>query len=160
MMRKGVSPVVATVLLIAIAVISAVAVWYWVAPLTSAQATPSTAQYAFVVTNTYKNSAGNCTTMDLKNSGGTTIPGFTVFEIRSISGGALTWRYVNLTVTNSSYATMPAPLTSGTTLNFNISSMNGSYNVTGPGVSVGSYLLRALGGPSGISGFTDVYFTC
>jgi len=160
MMRKGVSPVVATVLLIAIAVISAVAVWYWVAPLTSAQATPSAAQYAFVATNVYKNSAGNCTAIDLKNSGGTTIAGFTVFEIRPISGGTSTGRYVNLTVTNSSYATMSAPLSSGTTLNFNISNVNGSYNATGPGVSVGSYLLRAVGGPSGISGFTDVYFTC
>jgi hypothetical protein len=67
---------------------------------------------------------------------------------------------VNLTVTNSSYSTMSAPLSSGTTLNFNISNVNGSYNATGPGVSVGSYLLRAVGGPSGISGFTDVYFTC
>ena len=160
MMRKGVSPVVATVLLIAIAVISAVAVWYWVAPLTSAQATPSTAQYAFVVTSTYKNSVGNCTAMDVKNSGGTTIQGFTVFEVRPISGGTSTWRYVNLTVTNASYATISAPLSSGATLKFNISNLNGSCNETGAGISVGSYLLRALGGPSGISGFTDVYFTC
>jgi len=145
-MRKGVSPVVATVLLIAIAVISAVAVWYWVAPLTSPAATPSTTQYGFVVTGTYK-SAGNCATLDIKNSGGTTIPLNTTFEIFNINGTSVS-KYVQVNVTT---------LTSGTTLNFNV--------ITAPGtmsnIPVGSYLLRAskLWGTSNI-GFTDVYFTC
>ena len=147
-MRKGVSPVVATVLLIAIAVISAVAVWYWVAPLTSAQATPSTSQYGFVVTSAYKNSTtGNCTTLDIKNSGGVSIPINTAFEARAING-TNSGKYVNITTA----------LTSGSTSNYNIAS-----NATGAlsgGISVGSYFLRVVGGSSGVTGFTDVYFTC
>ena len=146
-MKKGVSPVVATVLLIAIAVISAVAVWYWVAPLTSAQATPSTAQYAFVVTSAYKNSTiGNCTTMDVKNSGGITITGPVAFDIRTLTGGSMN-RTVNVTA-----------LTSGTTSNYNISSSQ--TNTISNGIPVGSYMLRVLASTSGITGFTDVYFTC
>jgi len=42
MNMKGVSPVVATVLLIAIAVIAAVGVWYWVGAYTSKPATTGT----------------------------------------------------------------------------------------------------------------------
>jgi flagellin-like protein len=146
MMRKGVSPVVATVLLIAIAVISAVAVWYWVSPLTSPAATPSTTQYGFVVTGTYKTS-GNCTTLDIKNSGGTTIPYNTTFEIFNITGPSA-GKYVQVNVTT---------LTSGTTLNFNV--INSTLGMSN--IPVGSYLLRAtkLWGGSNI-GFTDVYFTC
>jgi flagellin-like protein len=149
-MRKGVSPVVATVLLIAIAVISAVAVWYWVSPLTSPSATPSTTSYGFVVTGVYKNvTTGNCTSVDIKNSGGTTIPTNTLFEIFNITGTS-TGKYVGLSSTS---------LTSGTTANFNITS-SATANTTG-NIPVGSYLLRAskLWGTSNI-GFTDVYFTC
>jgi len=145
-MRKGVSPVVATVLLIAIAVISAVAVWYWVAPLTSAQATPSTSQYAFVVTSTYKPS-GNCTALDIKNSGGVTMPLNTTLEIFNING-TTTLKHVVVNVST---------LTSGTTLNFPILTLPS----TATNVPVGSYLLRAsTKSGASISGFTDVYFTC
>ena len=145
-MRKGVSPVVATVLLIAIAVISAVAVWYWVSPLTSPSATPSTTQYGFVVTGTYK-PAGNCTSLDLKNSGGTTMPYNTTFEIFNITGLS-TGKYVQVNVAN---------LTSGTTLNFNV--INSTLGMSN--IPVGSYLLRAtkLWGSNNI-GFVDTYFTC
>jgi len=147
-MRKGVSPVVATVLLIAIAVISAVAVWYWVAPLTSPPATPSTSQYAIVVLSTYKNSTtGNCTTMDIKNSGGLPIPATTTFEIRW-SNGTSTTKYVNIT----------SQLISGTTTNFNIA--NNATGALGTGVPLGSYFLRAYAGAGGITGYSDAPFTC
>jgi len=147
-MRKGVSPVVATVLLIAIAVISAVAVWYWVAPLTSPAATPSTTQYGFVVTGTYK-SAGNCVTLDIKNSGGTTIPVNTTFEIFNITGLS-TSKYVMINV---------SALTSGSTSNYYITN-NATLGAVS-NISVGSYLLRAtkLWGSNNI-GFVDAYFTC
>jgi len=145
-MKKGVSPVVATVLLIAIAVISAVAVWYWVSPLTSPAATPSTTQYGFVVTGTYK-PAGSCTSIDIKNSGGTTIPINTAFEIFNINGTSA-GKYVWVNYTS---------ITSGSTVNFNITlSTNATTNIP-----VGSYLLRASKLWSGSNiGFTDVYFTC
>ena len=145
-MRKGVSPVVATVLLIAIAVISAVAVWYWVSPLAGPQATPSTTQYGFVVTSTYK-SAGNCTSLDIKNSGGMAIP-LTTFEVRWTNGTSA-----------SKYVTVPS-LSTGTTSNFNISTPAGTITSAGGGIAVGSYFLRPLNGSAGTSGFTDVYFTC
>ncbi len=149
MMRKGVSPVVATVLLIAIAVISAVAVWYWVAPLTSPQAAPSTVQYGVSYNNIYKTSTGNCTTIDIRNSGGLSIPANTAFQILPIAGGNATGRYVNITTT----------LTSGSTSNFVIGLINGS-NSTPPGLAVGSYLLRVYASPSGLTGYTDAPFTC
>jgi flagellin-like protein len=150
MMRKGVSPVVATVLLIAIAVISAVAVWYWVAPLTSAQATPSTSQYGFVVTNAYKNvsNSSGCGALDIKNSGGVTIPNNTTFEVFTISG-TTTSKYV---VVNST------ALTPGTTLNLFISNLPTPNNTL---IAIGSYMLRAsVKSGASISGFSDVYFTC
>jgi flagellin-like protein len=151
MMRKGVSPVVATVLLIAIAVISAVAVWYWVAPLTSAQATPSTSQYGFVVTAVYKNSSGsNCSTVDIKNSGGTSIPALTTFEVRLISGSSA-----------GKYVSINSTLAPGATSNYNVTSnLSGTMLGNLPNMTLGSYLLRAYSGASGITGFTDVYFTC
>jgi len=68
-MRKGVSPVVAIVLLIAIAVISAVAVWSWVAPLTGKPPTGSTTQYIVSVKHCYPE--GN--TIDLRNDAALTI---------------------------------------------------------------------------------------
>ncbi len=48
-MRKGISPVVAVVLLIAIAVIAAVAVWFWVGPLTQKPAITTASQNQLVV---------------------------------------------------------------------------------------------------------------
>jgi len=77
-MRKGVSPVVAIVLLIAIAVISAVAVWSWVSPLTSKPATGSTAQYSAIVWRCYPDP----NTLDIKNTGGLaiTLANFTVIN--------------------------------------------------------------------------------
>jgi len=68
-MRKGVSPVVAIVLLIAIAVISAVAVWTWVGPLTSKPPMGSTTQYSLTVLKCYPGTQN----IDVKNTGGTRI---------------------------------------------------------------------------------------
>ncbi|MFW5902626.1 MAG: archaellin/type IV pilin N-terminal domain-containing protein [archaeon] len=48
-MRKGISPVIAVVLLIAISVIAAVGVWYWVAGLADKPAGADYTQTAFSV---------------------------------------------------------------------------------------------------------------
>ncbi len=48
-MKKGISPVIAVVLLIAIAVIAAVGVWYWAAGLADKPPGAETAQTAFTV---------------------------------------------------------------------------------------------------------------
>lgn len=50
-MKKGISPVIAVVLLIAIAVIAAVGVWYWVGGLATKPAGLDQAQQAFTIEN-------------------------------------------------------------------------------------------------------------
>ena len=129
-MRKGVSPVVAIVLLIAIAVISAVAVWTWVGPLTSKPPMGSTTQYSLQIIRCYPGTPG---AIDIKNTGGVIVPS-TVFALISMSDGStLSATGATLGVapglTNSSVAVSPS-LTSGS-----------------------SYLLRA-------TGFPDIPFTC
>lgn len=154
-MRKGVSPVVATVLLIAIAVIAAVAVWYWVSPMTGSQPTPATSQYGYAVTSKYMNTSSNgCWSIDLKNSGGLSIPANTIFEIRLESNGSLSGKYLNISVA----------LAPGQTKLFNLTNSTGYTHVAATNanaVGLGTYLLRASTASAGsISGFSDVYFTC
>ena len=67
---KGISPVVAVVLLIAIAVIAAVAVWYWVSPLTGKPATASTTQIGLSVEQCIVDGVGNTTQIRIRNNGG------------------------------------------------------------------------------------------
>jgi len=81
-MRKGVSPVVAIVLLIAIAVISAVAVWTWVGPLTSKPPMGSTTQYSLTVLRCYAGTA----VIEVKNTGGTRISGVNFTLINKSDG--------------------------------------------------------------------------
>ncbi len=50
-MRKGISPVIATVLLIAISIISAIGVWYWAAQLVDKPTGVETEGQVFTVTN-------------------------------------------------------------------------------------------------------------
>jgi flagellin-like protein len=76
-MRKGISPVVAVVLLIAIAVIAAVAVWYWVSPMTGKPATADTTQKSVSITRCF--STGQY--LEIRNTGGMTIPTSTNFAI-------------------------------------------------------------------------------
>jgi len=94
-MRKGVSPVVAIVLLIAIAVISAVAVWTWVGPLTSKPPMGSTTQYALQVIKCYPSTS----TIDIKNTGGTKISAQAFSLISKVDGAVL-----NPTVTSQTLA--------------------------------------------------------
>jgi len=94
-MRKGVSPVVAIVLLIAIAVISAVAVWTWVGPLTSKPPMGSTTQYSMQVVRCYSSTS----TIDIKNTGGTKISAQAFSLISKVDGAQL-----NATVTSQTLA--------------------------------------------------------
>ena len=150
-MRKGVSPVVATVLLIAIAVISAVAVWYWVAPLTSAQPTPATTESGYTIGTVYKNTSSTCVSVDITNNGGVVIPASMLFEIRYQGTGLTTGRYLNMTLGGA--------LNPGATVNYNISA--GTSALALGNVSLGTYIVRpsAYSGTT-ISGFGEQYFTC
>ncbi len=129
-MRKGVSPVVAIVLLIAIAVISAVAVWTWVGPLTSKPPMGSTTQYALQVIECYP---GTPTTIDIKNTGGVKISAQSFALISMADGNTLNGSVISQTLppgeVNSSVTIVPS-LSSGV-----------------------SYALRA-------QNFPDIQFTC
>jgi flagellin-like protein len=129
-MTKGVSPVVAIVLLIAIAVISAVAVWSWIGPLTSKPPTGSTTQYSLAVLKCYPTTNA----IDLQNTGGVKISGQS-FALIDKSSGA------ELTATGIPGQT----LTPGQTN----SSVTVAYDIT----AGSSYALRA-------QNFPDVEFTC
>jgi len=130
-MRKGVSPVVAIVLLIAIAVISAVAVWSWVSPLTSKPPMGSTTQYAISVLNCY----ASTNTIDIKNSGGVKISAQSWSLTDSATGSTL-----NATALNGAQTLLPGEVNS---------SVGVYYDVT----SGSSYSLRA-------TNFPDFKFTC
>ena len=58
-MKRGISPIVAVVLLIAIAVIAAVGLYFWVGSLTGKQATPNTPK--MITANVICNQTGNST---------------------------------------------------------------------------------------------------
>ena len=84
-MRKGVSPVVAIVLLIAIAVIAAVAVWFWVSPLTGRPATAATTQKTVSIENCWVTSTG--ASLLMRNSGGLTIESTDSFDVYEFDTG-------------------------------------------------------------------------
>ncbi len=132
-MRKGVSPVVAIVLLIAIAVISAVAVWTWVGPLTAKPALGSTTFYNFQISRCNPTYSPTTSALDFKNGGGANLP-TTTFSLISQADGS--------TLTSTSFTTtLPAGMTnSSLTVNYNLSS----------GIA---YSLRA-------SGIPDITFVC
>jgi flagellin-like protein len=70
--KKGISPIVAVVLLIAIAVIAAVGLYFWVTTFTSQPATPATPH---VITASCIGAGSNKNgTLFISNSGTTTIP--------------------------------------------------------------------------------------
>jgi len=134
-MRKGVSPVVAIVLLIAIAVISAVAVWSWVSPLTSKPPTGSTTQYSVSVLRCYPDGASNVNSIDIKNTGGVKISAQNFALIDTSNGATLTSAGLNSTQTlapGETNSTVPVV-----------------YDIT----AGSSYALRA-------ANFPDIRFTC
>ena len=73
-MKFGISPVVATVLLIAITVTASITTWYWLASYTLKPALTETIYKVFTVVSVYKNSSKTgCNALDIKNAGGTTV---------------------------------------------------------------------------------------
>jgi len=73
-MKFGISPVVATVLLIAITVTASITTWYWLVSYTLKPALTETIYKVFTVVGVYKNSSKNgCNALDIKNAGGTTV---------------------------------------------------------------------------------------
>ena len=157
-MKKGVSPVVATVLLIAIAVISAVAVWYWVAPMTGQQATPETAQKSYTLVDIYPNSSINgCNAIDVKNTGGITLSNV-YFEIRDYQTG----RQAGVNGTNPPlvyvYLNMTGNLLPGDINYYNLSTAGNITNKSS--IPLGTYILKPINIGTSITGLTSLTFTC
>ena len=85
-MKSGVSPIIATVLLIAIAVITSVAVWYWVSPFSAKPGLSETGK-GYAVVSVYRNSSGNgCTALDVQNKGTSSITNLLMY-IRDYNTG-------------------------------------------------------------------------
>lgn len=85
-MKSGVSPVIATVLLIAIAVISSVIVWYWIAPFSAKPGLSETGK-GYAVVSVYRNSSSNgCTALDIQNKGTSSITNILMY-IRDYNTG-------------------------------------------------------------------------
>ena len=96
---KGVSPVVATVLLIALAVIASVTAWFWISPYTTKPALAETSFRGFTVVGVYKNSSNDgCNAFTIKNTGGQTITN-ALFYVKDL----VTGRPVGSNGTNPSY---------------------------------------------------------
>ncbi len=96
---KGISPVVATALLIALAVIASVTAWFWVSSYTVKPALAETTLGGYVITGVYKNlSKDGCTGLDVKNTGGRVINNV-AFYLRDY----LTGRAVGSNGTDSAY---------------------------------------------------------
>jgi flagellin-like protein len=160
-MQKGVSPVVATVLLIMMAVMGAVAVWYWASSYTTTKpSTSDTTQKGYVVVDVYRNgTATNCIAVDIKNTGGLPLNN-TVFEVRDY----LTGRPAGINGTDpptQAYVNITSEITAGSTGHFDISMAGNTTNVTS--VPFGTYLLRVstrTPSTTQITGFNDRIFTC
>jgi FlaG/FlaF family flagellin (archaellin) len=121
---KGVSPVVAIVMLIAISVIATVSVWFWINPMTGKPATADTTQKTVSVEQCY----AQTNALRLRNSGGYAITN-QLFEVYMSSTGNPIG--VNVTVDS---------LNPGESDMFNASGLT-------PGIQ---YFLRATGYPDSV----------
>ena len=130
MNMKGVSPVVATVLLIAIAVIAAVGVWYWVGAYTSKPATTGTDMKVIQISGCVSGANPSVLVRNLGSSPITTSVNFSVYNSALTQVGSI-----------MVYATLNSLTTTNSTI-FNTSALTtGSYKGTS-------------------AGFQDVVFTC
>jgi hypothetical protein len=75
-------------------VIAAVAVWYWVSPMTGKPATADTTQKSVSVSRCYS----TYTAIDIRNTGGVTIPVDTDFAIYYGDNGTTAYSYVEFNV--------------------------------------------------------------
>ena len=91
-MKKGVSPVVSVVLLIAIAVVAAAAVWFWVAPMmTSTQTSDVVGKYQVTITSCRPSSTAGNVVVSVRNIGTSTTPAsageVVVYNIQGVKQG-------------------------------------------------------------------------
>jgi len=138
------------------AVIASVMVGYWFTPLTNnlpngtyTYGGGTTTQYTPTILMAYRNSTyDGCMSMDIRNSGGTTIPSDVIFDIEKI----------DLTFTGT-HVVVRSELGPGETGNFDIVSLPFDSSAKSS-IPIGDYLLRL----SPLNGYNitspDIYFTC
>ena len=127
--------------------------------MTGRQAMPETSQKGYMVSDTYLNvSNSTCNGVDLRNTGGQTIPSGTIFEIRDYSTG----KQAGINGTNPiipAYINMTYDLTVGNQNFYNISQLNNASNRTS--IPFGAYLLRpSVTYSSSVTGLADQLLTC
>jgi len=161
-MQKGVSPVVAVTVLIMMAVLASVAVWYWVSAYTTKPPGPDTTQKGYVVVDVYRNASNTgCNAVDVKNTGGLPLNNI-VFEVRDYASGRPAGANgTDASATTQAFVNITSEIASGFTMVENISFPGNFTNRTS--VPFGTYLLRVSArSPSTtqITGLTDQLFTC
>ena len=119
-MRKGISPIVAVVLLIAIAVIAAVGLYFWVGGLATKQPTPSTPGTITAI----------CTG-DTANDNGQLL-------VTNIGANSLTDLALTVTGTSAGNSCANVPTTSGSTAVCIASGMDGGESGTVYGATTGA----------------------
>jgi hypothetical protein len=138
------------------AVIASVMAWYWFMPLTNTPPSGTyndgggtATQYAPTILMSYRNSTHDgCMSMDIRNSGGTTILSDTIFDIYTIGGVFL-----------GSHVVVRSELNPGETGNFDIVSSPFNSDAKSS-VPIGSYFLRlSLFNAQNVTS-SDIYFTC
>ena len=143
-------------IIVAVLAVLAVGAFQWFSPLTFGSPTDNygygggtTTQYAPTILMSYRNSTHDgCMSMDIRNSGGMTIPSDVIFEIKTI-GGTATGKYV----------VIRSELRSGESGNFDIVSSPFDSSAKSS-IPLGSYLLRISLLSSSGSDTSDAYFTC
>jgi len=128
-MRKGISPVVAVVLLIAIAVIAAVGVWYWVGEFTDQPNTDTDIQ-TFVLTQCGPGTNG--TYVFVQNSGDAALTANIAFYSsgNQTPAGYIGFEEINVAVSDGGFIPMVDAATAGT----NITLSSGNYKLLSAGV--------------------------
>ena len=154
---KGISPVIATTLLIAIAVVGGVTAWYWVASYTAKPPLSEVTYRAFIVSHVYTNSTNNgCNALDIQNVGVDPLNNI-VFEIREPTSG----KQVGFNGTDSNvsaYVNVSVELAARNTYKYNISMLGNASDVIS--VPRGTYLLRVSAHSPVKLGLTDHLFVC
>ena len=143
-------------IIVAVLAVLAVGAFQWFSPLTFGSPTDNygygggtTTQYAPTILMAYKNSARDaCTSMDIKNTGGTTIPSDVIFEVKKADG-----------TPTGNYVVIRSELSPRESGNFDIVSSPFDSSAKSS-IPLGDYLLRlsSITGSTAIS--PDIDFSC
>jgi len=134
-----------------IGAVASVMVWYWINPLTSGPPSggSTTTQYNLIVDAVYKNSSRDgCMSVDMKNTGFSTVPSGVGFEIKNMDG-----------TPTGNYVVVRSELSPGESGTFDIVYALFDSSAT-TSVPIGSYYLRLSSTMGSSVTSSDIYFAC